>query len=220
MKITEANLEKAILNLKQVKDFALLKEPSTKFLELSKNYLNLLLLWNKTHDLVGPPKSIEDFLLTHFTDSIAAFHICNKDRPISEISYMDIGTGAGIPGFFWYFLYQDWGFEINTILLEPREKRAHFLEEVMRELDLNNVRVVKERVEQVRESEIQTTDIFTLRAIKLTSTQLKYLNKYSPHAKIFWLAGTSVDQEGSDLNIKRYNISESDLGRRAIVELF
>ena len=195
MKIDSAHIEKAISDLKKIPAFSDLREVTPRFLDLSVKYLELLILWNRTHDLVGPPKSVEEFLLTHFVDSLASFHICNKDRPVGKLRYMDIGTGAGIPGFFWHFLYLDSGFEVETILLEPREKRVHFMDEVISQLGLKNVRTLKERVDALPKQNLEFVDVYTARAIKLTDKDLKVLKRIDPsrETQILWLAGPETE---------------------------
>ncbi len=217
MGIASIHIERAIAELLKLPQFSEMREPSSKFVELSEKYLNLLILWNKTHDLVGPFKSIEDFLLTHFTDSLASFYICNKDRSVGKLRYMDIGTGAGIPGFFWHFLYQDQGYEVETILLEPREKRVHFMEEVIQELGLNNISAIKERVDGLSKLNIEFVDSFTARALKLSKKDIKALKKIDPSKapEIVWLAGPETEVEKGWELLAEYSLRpEGEHGRR------
>lgn len=222
MKVLKEHILKAIENLKTLPEFNDLKIPSDRCIELSRRYLNLLLLWNQTHDLIGPPKSIEDMLLIHFTDSLASFHVCNKDRENKKVRYMDIGTGAGIPGFFWHFLFEDMGVEIETILLEPREKRVHFMEEVIRELSLTNIIPIKERVDGLLKLKLEFVDIYTARALKLSDKDIKILKKIDSNKQpeILWLAGPEMEgQVGWELVAGYHLASEGQHGRRAYVHV-
>jgi 16S rRNA (guanine527-N7)-methyltransferase len=217
LKVLKEHIVKAIEDLKLLPEFIDLKTPSDRCIELSRKYLNLLLFWNQTHDLIGPPKSIEDMLLVHFTDSLASFHVCNKDRENRKLRYMDIGTGAGIPGFFWHFLFEDKGVEIETILLEPREKRVHFMEEVIRELGLTNIIPIKERVDGLLKLKLDFVDIYTARALKLTDKDIKILKKLdsSKQPQILWLAGPETEvQAGWDLASGYSLVSAEEYGRR------
>lgn len=217
MKVLKEHILKAIEDLKLLPEFSDLKTPSEKCIELSRRYLNFLLLWNKTHDLIGPPKSIEDMLLIHFTDSLASFHVCNKDRENRKLRYMDMGTGAGIPGFFWHFLFEDMGLEIETILLEPREKRVHFMEEVIRELSLTNIIPIKERVDGLLKLKLEFVDIYTARALKLSDKDIKILKKIDANKQpeVLWLAGPETEvQVGWEL-IYSYSLArDGEYGRR------
>lgn len=220
MSIASVHIERAISGLLKAPEFSDLKPPGAKFIELSEKYLNQLIFWNKTHDLVGPLKSIEEFLLTHFTDSLASYHICNKDRPVAKVRYMDIGTGAGIPGFFWHFLFQDQGFEVETILLEPREKRVHFMEEVIRKLALTNIHPLKERVDGLPKLALEFVDICTARALKLTEKDIKILKKIETNKspEIIWLTGPETEAlKGWELLAEYSLATEAEHRRRAYV---
>ena len=220
MKVLKEHILKAIEDLKTLPEFIDLKTPSDRCIELSGRYLNLLLLWNQTHDLIGPPKSIEDMLLIHFTDSLASFHVCNKNRENKKVRYMDIGTGAGIPGFFWHFLFEDMGVEIETILLEPREKRVHFMEEVIRELSLTNIIPIKERVDGLLKLKLEFVDIYTARALKLSDKDIRILKKieHNKQPEILWLAGPETEgQVGWEL-LTSYDLApEGEYGRRIYI---
>jgi 16S rRNA (guanine527-N7)-methyltransferase len=55
----------------------------------------------------------------------------------------DLGSGAGLPGVVLGVLRPD----LAIVLLEPLLRRSTFLQEVIDDLDLNNVRVVRDRAE-------------------------------------------------------------------------
>jgi len=56
----------------------------------------------------------------------------------------DVGSGAGLPGVVWALLRPD----LDITLLEPALRRSRFLLEIVAELDLGRVAVVRERAEQ------------------------------------------------------------------------
>jgi 16S rRNA (guanine527-N7)-methyltransferase len=101
-----------------------------------KKFTELLLEWNKIHNLTGAKtpfdveKNIDDSLFP--TTFIA-----------KPTSILDVGTGAGFPGLILAIAYPD----VRTVLCEPRKKRASFLKYVAMELELSNVEVEKMRVE-------------------------------------------------------------------------
>ena len=47
--------------------------------------------------------------------------------PNTRLRYFDLGSGAGLPGFIWHVQAAVGGIPIRTLLVEPREKRAWFL---------------------------------------------------------------------------------------------
>lgn len=88
----------------------------------------LLEAWRQAMDLVGPGP-----LDPHFADADAAV------EPLeARGEWADLGSGAGFPGI---ALAARWP-EARVTLVERREKRAAFLETVVRQAGLPNLRVV------------------------------------------------------------------------------
>ena len=104
-----------------------------------KQFTELLLEWNKIHNLTGAKTSAD--IKKNIDDSL--FPTTFIDKPSS---ILDVGTGAGFPGVILAVAYPD----VRVVLCEPRLKRASFLKYVAMELELSNVEVVKKRVEQYR----------------------------------------------------------------------
>ncbi|MCK9995510.1 MAG: class I SAM-dependent methyltransferase [Candidatus Krumholzibacteria bacterium] len=52
----------------------------------------------------------------------------------SRIWYFDLGSGAGLPGIVWHIQMAATDLSVRTLLVEPREKRAWFLERVARQV--------------------------------------------------------------------------------------
>jgi len=100
-------------------------------------YVDMLALWSQKMSLVSsadPRRIINE----HILDSAAAFQIVPR-----ETFYLDIGSGAGLPGVVFAILEP----EARVVLLEPRQKRVEFLKEVKRRLGLENVSVLGMRLE-------------------------------------------------------------------------
>jgi 16S rRNA (guanine527-N7)-methyltransferase len=99
-------------------------ETAAKFEE----YLSLILRWNGLMNLtaVRDPKEI---LSRHFVESIA----CAQALPAGIATLLDFGSGAGFPGIPIALCRP----EINVTLAESQIKKAAFLREVVRSLNLN-----------------------------------------------------------------------------------
>lgn len=69
----------------------------------------------------------------------------------------DVGSGAGLPGVVWAIARPD----LEITLIEPLLRRTTFLDEVVAELDLGNVTVLRSRAEDVK----ATFDVVTARAV-------------------------------------------------------
>ena len=88
-------------------------------------------------------------------------HILNSAVVMPRIPHgatvADVGTGAGLPGLVWAIARPD----LSVTLIEPLLRRTVFLEEMCEELELDNVRVVRARAEEVHEE----FDVVTARAV-------------------------------------------------------
>ncbi len=85
---------------------------------------------------------------------------------------MDVGSGAGFPGL---PLKVAWP-SVRCMLLEPNQKKATFLKEVVRSCGLENATVLPERVESFSKSEMPgAASLVTMRAVAPTKTVIEKL---------------------------------------------
>lgn len=103
-------------------------------------YANLVREYSDKLDLVSPG-DLERFEERHIRDSLRALPYV-RQAPAGPA--VDVGSGAGLPGVPLAIADP----ERSWVLLEPRQRRAAFLEEVVRELGLTHVEVVAETAEQ------------------------------------------------------------------------
>ncbi len=104
-------------------------------------YLRLLEKWNLKVNLTGY-RDRGRILRELFAESfLAAPLLGEEDGPL-----LDVGSGAGFPG----MALKVYRPELPVYLLEPRRKRASFLDSVRRELALEGVEVVCKRLEDCR----------------------------------------------------------------------
>ena len=114
-------------------------------IELSDNqkkqfiqYYELLIEWNKVMNLTAIT-DLEDVIKKHFIDSLTIVKsICPKKKTI-----IDVGTGAGFPGIPIKIAFP----ETNIVLLDSLNKRINFLNEVINQLHLKEVRTIHGRAE-------------------------------------------------------------------------
>ena len=104
-------------------------------------YVNLLDKWNKAYNLtsVRDPK---EMVIKHIMDSIV---VSPYLREVSDIgnTYIDVGTGPGLPGIPLAIINPD----LNFTLLDSLGKRVRFMTQVKHELKLENINPVQSRVE-------------------------------------------------------------------------
>lgn len=137
-------------------------------------YCEMIEKWNKSHDLVSQKNSIEIFS-HHILDCVAAFLVFITQHKSVYENYIDIGTGAGLPGVVWHLCFSQ---KVKTLLFEPRAKRVHFLKEVRRVLSLDNLTVTESRF-NIEGLSLGNT-ICSMRALKPERemfTQLKSVTK-------------------------------------------
>ena len=125
------------------------RELTTRQAGLVTSYLQLLEKWNKKMNLVGP-RDWETMLETLVIDSWNLGDFLTDLNLKDDVRTLDLGAGAGLPGIplrvFW-----DKG---DYLLVEPRQKRAMFMQTAIRTIGLTRTRVATCRVEQLNSSEL------------------------------------------------------------------
>lgn len=102
----------------------------------------------------------------------------------------DVGSGAGLPGLCLALAKPDTRF----VLVEPMSRRVEWLEQVVEDLDLGNVRVVRGRVEELEDDEMFT--VVTSRAVKPLNVLIDWcVPVMGPEARLLAIKGASVDAE-------------------------
>jgi len=122
-----------------------------------RTYINLLLKWNAKLNLTAI-RDPEEIVTRHFGESLfAATQLFPTGD--SDESVIDVGSGAGFPG----LPLKLWSPTLDLTLVESNQRKATFLREVIRALDLTSTAVVSERAESVS----LRADVVTFRAVEL-----------------------------------------------------
>lgn len=130
------------------------------------NYYRLLTEWNQVMNLTA----ITDFAEVckkHFVDSLSlvkAYDLCN----VSDLSLLDIGTGAGFPGIPLKIAFP----HVKVTLIDSLQKRVNFLQTVINELALQDIAVLHGRAEDFAKDNImrEAFDLCVSRAVANLST--------------------------------------------------
>lgn len=111
----------------------------------------------------------EDVLKKHFVDSISLIQAYDVKKHISVI---DIGTGAGFPGLALKIAYPD----LKMTLLDSLNKRIQFLDDVIKELHLEEIETIHGRAEDFAKPGIlrEKFDLCVSRAVANLSTLSEY----------------------------------------------
>jgi len=103
-------------------------------------YKELLLKWNKTHNLVS--KSQAQNLDEHIEDSLSVSNFLGPE-------ILDLGSGGGFPGI--PLAIKNPGKKLH--LVESNAKKAAFLLNTTNQLELKNIKVYNKRIEDLRPEE-------------------------------------------------------------------
>ena len=126
-------------------------------LDKLERYYELLIQWNEKMNLTAITKK-EDVYLKHFYDSLTLIKAYDLNR---NISVCDVGTGAGFPGIVLKIFFDN----IDITLVDALNKRINFLNIVIKELKLENIRAIHARVEEFAKETKEKFDLVTSRAV-------------------------------------------------------
>lgn len=186
------------------------------------DYMNLLIEWNKKINLTSiiEPKEI---ILKHFVDSLTISKYINEKSTL-----IDVGTGAGFPGIPLKILRNN----IKITLVDSLNKRIRFLDEVIEKLNLDNIKTVHGRAEEIgRNKEYREKfDYATSRAVANTATLSEYLIPLVKiNGKCIYMKGPDTNEElkngkkaisvlgGNSVNKEEFELPYSDIKRTIII---
>jgi 16S rRNA (guanine527-N7)-methyltransferase len=167
-------------------------------LKLNK-YLDTLLFWQKSINLISND-TIKDAKLRHFYDSLQLLkHLRNleveKGWSDKSINIFDLGSGAGFPS----LVLAIFDSKNQYYLIESNSKKASFLLEIVRSLELTNVVVVNKRIEDFYNNGIKANIVISRGLTKLVGLVEASKNLGFHDVICMFLKGESYMQEIDDL---------------------
>lgn len=193
-------------------------EKSKKF----NNYMNLVLDWNEKINLTAI-KEEDEFVLKHFIDSLTV-----KDFITDGSSVIDVGTGAGFPG----IPLKIYNNSLKITLLDSLNKRVKFLDEVIKYLDLKDIKAVHGRAEDISrmKEHREKYDVSISRAVAQLNVLVEYLLPFvKVGGKCICMKGPNAEEEvknaknaikilgGEVESVNKFVLPGTDMERNIIV---
>lgn len=130
-------------------------------------YRNMLLEWNTKINLTAITDDV-GIAVKHFLDSALLLEYVNIPQ---NASVVDVGTGAGFPGVVLKIMRED----IQLTLMDSLNKRLVFLDELLKELEIDGKTVHMRGEEAGRKTEYRDSfDIATARAVARMGVLCEY----------------------------------------------
>ena len=185
-------------------------------------YMNLLLEWNEKINLTAITDERE-IIVKHFLDSLTIEKYLDNIKNLA-----DIGTGAGFPG----SPIKIFNPNIKITLVDSLNKRVNFLNDIVKELKLENVEVIHSRAEDLGKDKNyrEKFDVVTSRAVANMSILSEYLLPLVKiDGKCICMKGAEIEEElesakyaikllgGRIEKVDNFELSDEHLKRNIVV---
>ena len=171
-------------------------------MELTDEY-EMLIEYNKVMNLTGITEK-EEVYLKHFYDSLTI----NKIIDLKNVDTLcDLGSGAGFPGVVIKILFPN----IKITLVDSLNKRINFLNDVIKELNLNNIVAIHSRIEDYALDHNEEYDVVTARAVAPINILLELGVRLVKVDKYFIAMKGNIENEPNYTScIEKLNLQEKD----------
>ncbi|MDE6636248.1 MAG: 16S rRNA (guanine(527)-N(7))-methyltransferase RsmG, partial [Lachnospiraceae bacterium] len=164
-------------------------------------YYNMLVEWNSKINLTAIT-DYKDVVVKHFVDSLSIVNIIDIN---GDNSLVDVGTGAGFPGIPLKIAFPS----LKVVLVDSLDKRVRFLNHVINELGLKNIKAIHARAEEFGRTKYRESfDFCVTRAV----SNLSVISEYClPLVKV---GGYFIPYKSKEVRneIEEYEIAIEELG--------
>lgn len=174
-------------------------------LELAQRYVEHLASSGIVRGLIGP-REAPRLWGRHVLNCAVVEELIPQDARVA-----DVGSGAGLPGLCLAIARPD----LELTLIEPLERRVTWLNEIVQDLQLENVQVLRARGEQVEELPGGSApDVVTARAVSALGGLLDFtLPLLHGSGELLALKGRSAQQEidKARKQLKRHRVAQTEV---------
>lgn len=175
------------------------------FVQKCDLFCEILLEWNKIHSMTKA-KNFEQ-IYENIEDSVGFLDYFNDFN-----SFADIGTGAGFPGMIIAMAKP----QVSSFLIEPRQKRAAFLNFAKNKIGLLNCTIVNDRAENFASN--TKIDLVCSRAVGEAKILLEISKQFSnEQTQYLFFKGSSVENELKNLSEFEYKIIKKNENRNYLI---
>lgn len=186
------------------------------------DYMNLLITWNEKINLTAITDP-DEIILKHFIDCLTIEKEIEKNSTL-----IDVGTGAGFPGIPLKISRPD----LKITLVDSLNKRINFLQEVIKDLGLENISAIHSRVEETGRNKLyrEKFDYCTSRAVANLAVLAEYmLPLTNVGGKAICMKGANLEEELADSKkaikvlggtvekVEEFLLVDSDMKRNIVV---
>ena len=170
---------------------------------------------NKQHNLTSA-KTATEVYENHINDCVQAF---KKTQKILSETVIDCGSGAGLPGLVWAIL--DTSKSFYTV--DSTQKKTSFQKLAIRELDLQNVIAVNDRIQNVA---LEQENTIVFKAFSSLKEGVISINKKNNHKNMLFLKKDDEKTKQEILEVssllydyKRHEYESNDT-KMLVIELY
>lgn len=168
-------------------------------IDLLDKFYNLLIEWNEKINLTTIT-DYEEVYLKHFYDSLTLFKEVDLNK---DIKLCDVGSGAGFPGIVLKICFPN----LKITLVDSLQKRVNYLNEIIKELGLENIEAIHTRMEDFSRNNEEKYDVITARAVANLNVLLEISIKALKVNGYVVLMKANCEKELNDCNSALSNLS-------------
>ena len=152
-------------------------------IKLARAYADMLAQDSDELGLLGP-RELDKIWSRHILNSAVVAELVRPGQIVA-----DVGSGAGLPGLPMAIVAP----ETRFVLIEPMDRRSSWLQEVVAELNLDNVEVIRARAEDLEPGQF---DVVTARAVAALDKLLRLcVPLLKPGGRVIALKGSKAPEE-------------------------